>query len=201
MGLLSQFILQEALQVSHADRYLSYVERFHLEVFLDLKKELEKQWLPICSKLNNRFKIHEQDRQEQTLQNPKACLEIELVSKTEKLTSSRSHTPLEISPSVKIPLFFKKEERELVLEELIDAAHITFLNTTDKWKSIFNYEKKGQLVPWFNILLEKDEIRLQLALSHGSSHSYRTLYSVRTEYGKIGSKIKDYNRIYLTSAI
>jgi hypothetical protein len=201
MGTLKQFIVQEELKISHADRYLTFVDRFHSEVFLDLKHELEAIWKPIVEKLNKKYKFSDQEIQEIQVVNPKATIQLDLVTKSEKLISSRAHRPIEVSPSVKIPLRFKPEQRDLVLDELISAAHKSMLIITDRWKEIFSFEKHGKLSPWFKILVEKNEIRMQLALSNANEHSYRTLYSVLVDYGRSGSKLKDFNRIYLTTSI
>ena len=95
----------------------------------------------------------------------------------------------------------KPEERDLIIKSLLDTAETSIKNITDKWREIFRVEKKGRAVPWFKIIRDKDEIRFQLALSESNTEMYRTLYTIRVEYAKSGSKLRDFDRVYLLSLI
>lgn len=200
MGLKS-FLITEELKVSHAERYLSYVDRYHNEVFHDLKNILSDEWTKSLKSIERRHKVHPEAEQDALLKNPKATTKLTVSNAPTKLITSRSSTPIEVTPSVKIPLVYSQEEVALITKEIIKTASEAFHNTVREWSEVFNYEKKGRIQPWFKIIEDSDEVRLQLAVSSGSHESYRTLYAVRVEHGKKGSKLKDFNRVYLVNLI
>lgn len=200
MGLKS-FMLREELKVSHAERYLAYAERHSNEVFHELKQKLEKSWEAAVKKTEHAHPIHKEVIQDAVLRNPKATTSVSLSRKSEKLITSRSPVPLEVAPSVKIPLIYSPEERKLVTKSLLSAARDAFEETVDAWSVIFNYEKNGRRKPWFKISADHEEVRLQLAMTEGDAESYKTLYAVRIEYGKKGTKTRDFDRLYLVNLI
>ena len=86
-----------------------------------------------------------------------------------------------------------------MIQELLRYAEVAIKNVASNWDEIFNIEKKGRASAWFKIVHDNDEIRFQLALSDNKQETYKTLYSIRVEYGKVGSKTKDFDRVYLHS--
>ena len=195
------FIIQENLRAEHAERFILYQERYNAEVLLDLKKLLESDWTKAINSLSKRYKITDEDVQSARFQNDNATVALSVESKDEKITSPRHREPVLVSPSVKIPLLYKKEERDLITKALLDSADDTIKDVTHQWREIFRVERKGRATPWFKIVRDHDEIRFQLALTDGSQEMYKTLYAIRVEYGKVGSKLKDFDRIYLISLI
>jgi len=198
---LQNFIIQEELRAEHAERFLLYQERYNTQVLLDLKKALEKEWTREVNSLAKKHKIADDDIEFTLLQNPKSSVKLSVEPKDEKVVSSRHRETIEVSPSVKIPLLYKREERDLIIKSILDSAETAIKHVTEEWREIFRVEKKGRATPWFKIIRDKDEIRFQLALTDGNNEMYKTLYAVRSEYGKPGSKLKDFDRIYLVSLI
>jgi hypothetical protein len=199
--MFKNFIIQEAVKNEHAARFMLFKERYHTQIFLDLKNELEKSWDKEVSKLIKKYKVSDDDAKFSVIQNPKTSTVISVESKAEKLTNPRYRESIEVSPSVKIPLIYKREERDLITGSILDVAEDAINKITTEWKEIFKIEKNGRSIPWFRIVRESDEIRFQLVISEGKQEMFKTLYSVRIDFGKVGSKIKDFDRIYLTSAI
>lgn len=198
---LKNFILQEDLRAEYADRFMLYQERYHTQVLLDLKKSLEKDWSREVVASSKAHVIKPDDLELTLLQNPKTTAKLELDEKSEKLSTSRHREPVEVSPSVKVPLLYKREERDLIIKNLLKSAETAMRGITESWKEIFRVEKKGRATPWFKITHDHDEVRLQLALSSEKNEMYKTLYSVRIEYGKSGSRTRDFDRVYLISLI
>lgn len=198
---LQSFIIQEDLRAEHAERFILYQDRYNTEVLLDLKKWLESDWTKAVNSLSKKHKITDDNVQMAMLQNSNATTSLSVESRDEKITSPRHREPILVSPSVKIPLLYKKEERDLITKELLDKAENTIKDVTHQWREIFRVERKGRATPWFKIVKDRDEIRFQLALTDGSQEMYKTLYAIRVEYGKVGSKLKDFDRIYLISLI
>jgi hypothetical protein len=196
---LKNFIIKEELSTEHSARYLLFKERYHNQVLLDLKKTLEKEWTKDVNGLSKHLKLKDEDLQLALLQNPKALVQLLIEPKDEKIVSSRHRDTIEVSPSVKIPLLYKNEERDLIIKELLASAEAAFKSITHTWDEIFKVEKKGRATPWFKVVTDHDELRLQLALSDGGQEMYKTLYAIRVEYGKKNSKTKDFDRVYLIS--
>jgi hypothetical protein len=198
---LKSFILNEEIKVSHAERYLGFLDKYHSQVFHDLKQQLEKNWAAEVAELKKKHPLSAESVQDATFRNPKATTELKLVTSSERLTTSRARGPLEVSPSVKVPFVYTTPERHLLTGKLLGSAKEAMNLLAAGWKEIFNFEHKGKLQPWFKIVQDSDEIRFQLSLGTGQSESFKTLYAVRVEYGKTGSKLKDFDRLYLTTLI
>ena len=196
---LKNFIIQEGLSAEHSARFLLFKERYHTQVLLDLKKELEKQWAKEVNALSKKYKLKDEDLQLALLQNPKTTIQLSIETKVEKIITSRSRKPVEVSPSVKIPLLYKNEERDLMIKEFLIIAEAAALKISRDWDEIFKVEKKGRATPWFKITHDHDELRFQLALSDSGKEMYETLYSIRVDFGKSNSRTKDFDRVYLYS--
>ena len=196
---LQNFILQEALKTEHAARFILFQERYNTQVLLDLKKALEKEWAKDVTSLSKKHVIAQDDIQFAQLQNPKAVIELALEPRDERIISSRHREAVEVSPSVKIPLLYKRDERDLIIETILKSAETAFKEVADSWREIFRVEKKGRATPWFKLVHDKHELRFQLALTDGDNETYKTLYAVRVEYGKLGTKTRDFDRVYLIS--
>ena len=198
---LKNFLINEELKTSHAERYLNYIDRYHEEIFHDLRTQLGNEWEKLTKSILRDHKIRAEVKQEIQLQNPKATTAVTLTHTPEKFISSRSSHPLEVSPSIKVPLLYSKEERDMITRKFLEATKSTIQDLVSGWGEVFNYEKKGRISPWFKIEADHEEVRLQLAVSSGDHEAYKTLYAVRIEYGRKGSKIRDYDRIYLVNLV
>jgi len=196
---LKNFIIQEELSAEHSARFLLFKERYHTQVKLDLKKALEKEWAKDVNSLSKHHKLKDEDLQLALLQNPKALVQLIIEPKDENIITSRNRKPIEISPSVKIPLLYKNEERDLMIKNFLITAEAAILKVSYDWDEIFKVERKGRATPWFKITHDHDELRFQLALSNSGKEMYETLYSIRVEYGKSNSRTKDFDRVYLHS--
>ena len=196
---LQNFILEEALKLDYAERYLIFKERYYQEIFVDLKQKLAKAWEKEISFCERKYKIDKEDVELSLIKNENATIKMSVVSKTEKVVSYRNRGPIEAAASVKIPLLYSRHERDLIIVRLIDISNSVLKELTNDWSEIFKVEKQGRAIPWFKIVKDHDEIRLQFALSSGKSEMYKTLYSVRVEYGKDSSRTKDFDRVYLVS--
>ena len=198
---LKNFIICEEVKISHAERYLGFLERYHSQVFLDLKSHLEKVWRSSIEDLSKKHPVSDEAIQDALLRNAKATPELTLTATAEKLVTARVREPLEVSPSAKVPFVYSTQERHMLTKHILYDAKEAMEHIANSWREVFNFEHKGKLQPWFKILVDPDEVRFQLALGHGPNESFKTLYSVRVEYGKTGSKLKDFDRIYLHSLI
>jgi hypothetical protein len=199
MNGLQNFIIQENLKLEHAERFITYQEQFHHQVYMALNTELEKAWVKEANKLSRSHKIPDDSVELALLQNPKSTVKL-TVNQSEKIITSRNREPVDSSVSVKVPLLYSREKRDFMIKSFLSVATESLKEITSQWSEIFKVEKQGRALPWFKIVQDHDEIRLQLALSSGKNEMYKTLYSVRIDYGK-SSKTKDFDRVYLISLI
>ena len=200
-GFLKEFIAEQNLNLEYAQRFLLYQDRYHHQVFLDLKKTLEKEWSKETKKLSTKFKIKPDDLDFALLQNPKATVQLSVDSSVEKVSSSRHRDPVDATLSVKIPLVMDREERDHVIKEILTLSSKVFKSITEQWSEIFKLEKNGKMIPCFKIVDDHQEIRLQFCVSSGNHEIYKTIYSIRVDFGKKSSKLRDFDRIYLVSLL
>lgn len=197
---LKTFLVTEDLKRSHAERYLTYVDQFHNEVITDVRQELTKNWERVIKELDKRFILSDQEKSELLVVSPKSITHIKLATRPIKITTTRMSKQIEVFPSVQVPLAFSKEQADLIHRELLKVANESFETIAKKWYSVLNFEQKGRMTPWFKIVQDDDEIRFQLS-TNGEKEIYKTLYSIRIEYGKRFSKLKTFDRVYLVSLI
>lgn len=200
MGLRS-FIIQEELRLDQAERFVRYKDKYHSEVFIDIKDALTKAWNRECTLLSKQHAPSDDLVRDAQFRNPDALVNLAVSASTEKITSSRSRETLIIAPSAKVPLVYDQHERDRLITKLLEVAEQTFTDLAETWREIFTVEYKGRAVPWFRIVRDHDEVKFQLALSLDANEHHRTLYTVRVEYGRPGSKSKDFDRVYLISLI
>lgn len=201
MNNLKSFLVTEQLKVNHAERYLLYVDRFHTEIFLDIQEHLATAWKKLAVELSKKHHPSPEAIQDAQLRNSDATIAIEVADRPEKIVTTRVPHPFEAAPSLKIPLVYSHDERAHFIMKGLTAAVDALKTTAGTWREIFNYEKQGQLKPWFKLTEQDNEVRFQLALTQSGSETYKTLYAVRVEHGKSGTKTRDFDRIYLYSLV
>jgi len=203
MSSLKSFIVQEELKVNHAERFLKYLSHYHTDVLLDITRSLRKAWEIEVAKLIKKYPPNSDAVQDAQLKNGEALITLTASSRSEKIITSRSATPVNVSPSVKIPFVYSDIERLAITKQLLSVAENSLEKITRDWREIFNHEKKGQLAPSFRIARDSDEIRFQLRVqSEGSTEEfYKTLYVIRLEYGKPTSKLRPFDRLYLYAIV
>lgn len=199
---LKNYIVSESLKTNHAERYLLYIDRYHTDVFLDLRKKLHDEWNKLVLEIQKTNPPGADALQDAQFRNPEATVSLLLSNKSERIITSRSSSAIEVSPSIKIPLVYSREERSSITKKAFSKAMDAFKKTTEDWSEIFKIEKNSRLNPWFKIDSDdNDTIRFQLIMNTENQQKYKTLYSVRLEFGKTGTKTKDFDRIYLYSHI
>ena len=185
------FILNEQVRVEHAERFLTYLDKYHAEVVLDLQQQLLKDWQAEIKQLLKRFP----EKKPEDLLYATPALHVEQAQ--ERITSSRHPKLIEVSPSVKIPLTYSLHERSLILRSLFKIAHDTLTQVADRWKEIFTYEKQGRSISGFKIDGDDTELRFQMIVSNHEHVGYKTLYVIQVDFGKLNSKTKNFDRVYL----
>ena len=186
------FLLVEKIDAEYAQRYLTFKEQYHLTVIDDLITGLNKIWVNDITNINKKID-HTSDQEFDNM--------LSVSDKPEKIISSRYKIPAEALISVKVPITLNQTKRDLIIKDLLASSVKVLNNIAFQWKEIFNIEKDGRIVPWFKIYQDVDDIKFQLILGDDNISSYKTLYSVKVEYGNKKSKTKLFDRIYLISNI
>lgn len=198
---LKNFLLREEVRRDHALNYLIFTSRYHHLVIHDLRRSLTEEWKKSVADLKKKHPLSAQAKKSAELRNENATTSLELVPDAVKLTTTRSRGPVEACPSVKIPVSYPTDTRSLLERELLDVAEKCFYHLVEGWSSVFHYQHNGKRIPAFKIMKDHEEVKLQLATSLGEHEEYKTLYTVRSEYGRQSLKLKDFDRIYLTSLV
>lgn len=199
-GSLKLYLLREELRRNHAEHFLQYKERYHHEVFHDLKVMMSKEWEAWVKQLSKTNAPSADSVESAKLENDDALVALELSTKSEKMIAGRYSTPVETALSVKIPFVYDHLDRTHLSRYFIKESKEVFEKLSKSWREIFHYEQKGKMVPNFRIVSDSEEVRFQMYVSDSGHDSYSTLYVVRLEHGKRG-KTKNFDRVYLLSLI
>jgi hypothetical protein len=197
---LKNFLVQEAIDESHAKRLLDYQDKFHNEAAAELHERLAKAWSASLKELAKKHQPDADAIQDMNFKNPdKACVGLDLVTAPRKIQSSRFHKVKETSLSVKISLAFTEPQRKVIRKTLLAEASKVLKGLMDDWRLVFKQENpKGLITTLFQIVHHDDEVRFGLASgADDASNHYRTVFVVGTEYGKAGTKLRDHDLVYL----
>jgi hypothetical protein len=200
---LTDFILTEKLNHEHAERYLTYVDRYHQEVWTDLHKQLTAAWEAEIAKIIEAVDPIADMITKRELRVPGIISEIQLVTSPEKISTTRVRGWQQVSPSVKVPYVYHQETVDLILKRLLKTSEHVFEEIASKWSEIFNYEKKGQVQPGFRVELGDlhEGVKFKIISSIGGEEAYKTIYSVNIDHGRPESKIRSFDRVYLLSHV
>ncbi len=200
---LKDFLLTEKLNHEHAERYLTYIDRYHQEVWTDLHKQLTIAWEAEIDMIMKSIEPIEDMITKREFRVPGIISEIQLITSPEKISTTRSRGLQQVSPSVKVPYVYHQETVDLILKRLLKTSQHVFKETASKWGEIFNYEKKGQVQPGFRVEMGDlhEGVKFKITSSIGGEEAYRSIYSVNIDHGKPESKIKSFDRVYLLNHI
>lgn len=197
MSSFSSHLLVEALRAKHVLTLHRFNELFKDQVTVDVRAALIKRWQAGIKALG--LEVPEQAKREERLRSEKAVIEITLNDRPIKLGSSTElGRAAEVSPSVKVPYLHSKEERNLVKRRLFDDAEATFKVIIKGWRSAFMHERgDGQLATDFKVRRDERSVRLLLSSKDGDVEHETTIFYVSIEHGKLGSKLRSYDTVYL----
>ena len=196
MSGLVNFIITEGLKV----RSVLALHRFDNvkhHVTKDLERHLFTAWKAAARSL--KLHVDKEQAEDASFKNPKALTAIEVTDKPTKLyTTAETGRVKQVSPAVKLPLLLSDADRQVAREKLFDAAAETFKLVLDTWSEVFIHEKAGQAHTDFCVKRDARSVRLCLtALEKGVEHE-TLLYHITLEHGKVGSKVRDHDTIFLS---
>lgn len=198
MSKLSTFILDENLKARHVLSLHRFNELFKDQVTLDIRAELVKRWEVELKKLG--IKVSAQVKREARIANEKVVTDITLIPRPIKLVgSSELGRSLEVSPSVKIPYLLTQEERDITKKCLFDTSELVFKRMIKTWKEAFMRERADGTLKTDFIIRRDGSRSLRLLLSskiEGVEHE-TPLFYISIEHGKLSSKVRSYDLVYL----
>lgn len=195
---LSDFIIAEGLRTRSVLSLHRFDTLFKHQVTKDLQQALHARWKAEVKRLKLKPNF---DVVEDTLfKNPKAVVEPVVSDRPVKLVSSTEHgLARQASPSVKLPLILPPHDLAIARDAMLDAASVCFTEVLNGWSEVFMHElPSGKITTDFKVKRDGRTVRLCLVSTERSVEHEIVLYHVAIEHGKIGSKIRDHDTIYLS---
>lgn len=149
---------------------------------------------------NLKLKVDPQAAEDARFKNPKALTEVTVTVAPVKLHSSTEHGLVkQVSPTVKLPLLLSDADRSIAQDAFLEAAAEQLKKVISTFSEVFVHElKSGQATTDFKVTKSNNSVRLCLsALEKGVEHE-TVLYHVAIEHGKINSKVRDHDTIFLS---
>lgn len=198
MSNLASFILSESLKTRSVLALHRFDTLFKHQVTKDLQQQLYAAWRSTARSL--KLKVDQQTAEDATFKNPKALTGIIVTASATKLHSSSEtgHVKL-VSPVVKLPLLLSDSDRAIAQDAFLEAAAEQFKNVIATFSEVFTHElKSGQAASDFKVSRSKRSVRLYLSAEEKGVEHETVLYHVSVEHGKINSKVRDHDIIYLS---
>jgi hypothetical protein len=131
--------------------------------------------------------------------NPKASVSIELIEQAIRLQhQSEYNRGLEVSPAVKVPLALSPPERLYVLNVLLDTAQEVLERLVVKLPAVFSTSRSdGTFKPDFKVRRDSKSVRLSLITKVGNVEHETAVFYVAVEHGKLNSKARSFDLVYL----
>ena len=198
MSSLASFIIAEGLKTRSVLALYRFDTLFKHQVTKDLQRGLYAAWKATARSL--RLKVDPRAAEDATFKNPKALVSIAVNDRPVKLHSSaETGRARQVSPSVKLPLLLSDADLALAREAFLDTAVEQLNAVISTWTEVFVHELKGgQASTDFHVKRDGRSARLCLTSTDKSIEHETVLYHISIEHGKIGSKVRDHDTIFLS---
>jgi hypothetical protein len=195
---LTSFIIAEGLKTRSVLALHRFDTLFKHQVTKDLQRDLYAAWKAKARKL--KLKVDSGAAEDATFKNPKALTEITVSDRPVKLHASAETGRVRlVSPSVKLPLLLSDADLALAREAFLDTAVEQLNAAISTWSEVFTHElKSGQAVTDFHVKRDGRSARLCLTSTDKGVEHETVLYHISIEHGKIGSKVRDHDTIFLS---
>lgn len=198
MSSLASFIITESLKTRSVLALHRFDTLFKPQVTKDLQRDLYTAWKATARTL--KLKVDPRAAEDASFKNPKALTAITVNDRPVKLHSSTETGRVRlVSPSVKLPLLLSDADLALARAAFLAAAVEQLQAAIAAWSEVFTHElKSGQAVTDFQVKHDSRSARLCLtSMNKGVEHEI-VLYHISIEHGKIGSKVRDHDTIFLS---
>lgn len=198
MSNLASFILSEGLKTRSVLALHRFDTLFKHQVTKDLQQQLYAAWKATARGL--KLRVDQQAAEDATFKNPKALTEIIVTAAPTKLHSSTETGRVkQVSPAVKLPLLLSDADRAIAQDAFFDAAAEQLKKVIATFSEVFTHElKSGQAATDFKVARSQHAVRLCLSAAEKGVEHETVLYHVAIEHGKINSKVRDHDTIFLS---
>lgn len=198
MSSLSTFIVAEGLKTRSVLALHRFDTLFKHQVTKDIQQELYAAWHATAKAL--KIKVDKQAAEDAVFKNPKATVAVVVSNSPVKLFSSAENGRVKhVSPSVKLPLILSTADAGIAREAFLSDAAKQFELAIHGWSEVFMHElKNGQVKTDFCVKRDHRSVRLCLTATDKNVEHETVLYHVTIEHGKLGSKVRDYDTIFLS---
>lgn len=198
MSSLASFIIAEGLKTRSVLALHRFDTVFKHQVTKDLQRDLYAAWKAAARTL--KVKVDPRAAEDAVFKNPKALTTISVSDRPVKLhASAETGRVRQVSPSVKLPLLLSDADLALAREAFLDAAVEQLNAVTVTWSEVFTHElKSGQASTDFQVKRDSRSARLCLTSTDKGIEHEIVLYHISIEHGKIGSKVRDHDTIFLS---
>ena len=194
----STFIIKEGLKTKSVMTLHKYDTVFKSQIISYLGTHLYKAW-KIASK-SLKVKLHSDIAQDVRMKNSNAQIDIEVITLPIKLraTSDAGHSKT-VSPSIKLPIYLSEYDRLLARQTFYDVTAEVFQQLIHDWSEIFiRISAAGNSVSDFKVKRDSRSVSLSLTFSENGIEHVINLFHVNIEQGKLNSKVRDYDILYLS---
>lgn len=198
MSSLASFIVAEGLKTRSVLALHRFDTLFKHQVTKDLQQNLYAAWRTTARNL--KLKVDPRAAEDATFKNPKALVSIAVNDRPVKLHASAENGRVRlVSPSVKLPLLLSDSDLALAREAFLSAAAAELQAALTSWSEVFIHElKSGQATTDFQVKRDSRSVRLCLTFTNKGVEHETSLYHISIEHGKIGSKVRDHDTIFLS---
>lgn len=198
MSSLASFIIAEGLKTRSVLALHRFDTVFKHQVTKDLQRDLYAAWKVTARSL--KLKVDPRAAEDAAFKNPKALTAIAVSDRPVKLhASAETGRVRQVSPSVKLPLLLSDADLALAREAFLDMAIEQLNAVISTWSEVFTHElKSGQAITDFQVKRDGRSARLCLTSTDKGVEHETVLYHISIEHGKIGSKVRDHDTIFLS---
>lgn len=198
MSSLASFIIAEGLKTRSVLALHRFDTLFKHQVTKDLQQNIYAAWKAKARSL--KLKVDPRAAEDATFKNPKALIAITVSDRPVKLhASAETGRVRQVSPTVKLPLLLSEPDLALAREAFLDVAVEQLNDVISTWSEVFTHElKSGQAATDFQVKRDSRSARLCLTSTDKGVEHETVLYHISIEHGKIGSKVRDHDTIFLS---
>jgi len=194
---LKSFIVNEGLKTRSAVALYRYDTLFKAEITDDLVERLFSAWKKLAKKHANLLSASEQE--DLKFKSEKALVTVEASKAPKKLMSTDQYGHhKKVAPTLLIPVSASTSSKELIRSQGLAAAKEVFEELIERWSEVFMYELGGKLKSDFKVEVRQSAVMLKLEHADGALQRSSSLFHVAIEHGKIGSKVRDHDTLYLS---
>jgi hypothetical protein len=194
MSKLRSFILTEEARTSHSQHLSHYLETYHTDVDEEVHDEMKRAWVKIVREWRNATPDGDRENTINMLYPKYPILGVHATDKAGKVGSATTNLSVLVSQAL------SDDDRKKCVEQLLVAAEKAFRKVLADNPKFFEADDNFKVTSAFDAVRNGDTVRLQYKANHRKDEKNgvaKTLFTVGVDPGKLNSKTKHYDRVYL----